>query len=380
VNVYVNQVMMVYMRKRIGRLKVNREDRETLLKTVSAQKSEQRAVLRSKIILLLGEGNGENEVAKQLGIDIKTVRKWRDRFHAKGIGGLEDAPRKGAPTTFTVLQRCEIIAIACDRPNNYGYDTHNRWTGKILTEAVNASIPGIIISESSVRRTLEMNDLKPHRFKMWLHSKDPDFTERVNEVVDLYVNPPENEVVVCVDEKTGMQALERVSETVLPQPGCAGKYEYEYIRHGTQSLIASFDIRTGKVIAQCGEKRTAHDLLELMEKVAEEYAQDHKIHVIWDNLNIHKDGADERWSQFNRRHGGKFEFHYTPKHASWVNQIEIFFSILHRRCLKLSSFRSEEELRETVMKFIKLWNDKEGHAFNWTFKGYPMQSAEKEIA
>ena len=371
---------MVYMRKLIDKIRLNKEQREKLLKTVRVQKSEQREVLRANIILLLWEGNDENEVAKQLGINIKTVRKWRDRFHAKGIEGLKDNPRSGAPTTFTVLQRCEIIAIACDYPANYGYDTHNHWTGKILTEAANKTIEGLSISESSVRRTLQMNDLKPHKFRMWLHSKDPEFTEKVNDIVDLYMNTPEDEVVICVDEKTGMQATEKVTETVLPKPGILGKYECEYIRHGTQSLIAAFDIKTGNIIAECGDTRTAEDLLVLMEKVAEVYTDDKKIHVIWDNLNTHKDGPTKRWTLFNKEHKNKFEFHFTPKHASWVNQIEIFFSILHRRCLKLSSFKSKAGLKQMVMKFIRLWNDEEGHAFNWTFKGYPMQSVEKEIA
>ena len=368
------------MIKLIDKVKTSRTQKEKLNKIVNAQKSEQRAVLRANIIIQLSEGKGENDVAGNLDIDIKTVRKWRDRFYAKGLEGLKDSPRKGAQTRFTVLQRCEIIAIACDHPRNYGYDTHNHWTGEILTEAANTNIDGLTISQSSVRRTLEMNDLKPHKFRMWLHSKDPEFKERVNEVVDLYLNSPQDSVVICVDEKTGMQATERISKTALPKPGYAGKYESEYIRHGTQSLIASFDIKTGRVIAQCGDRRTADDLLAFMEKVAREYAEEDKIHVIWDNLNIHKDGSGERWTQFNKKHEGKFELHYTPKHASWVNQIEIFFSILHKRCLKLSSFKSIEELREMVMKFIKLWNNKEGHAFNWTFKGYPMQSVEKEIA
>ena len=150
-----------------------------------------------------------------------------------------------------------------------------------------------------------MNDLKPHRFKMWLHSKDPGFTEKVNDIVDLYINTPEDEVVICVDEKTGMQATERITETVLPKPGISGKYECEYIRHGTQSLIAAFDIRTGNVIVQCGDTRTADDLLALMEKVAKAYTDVKKIHVIWDNLNIHTDGPTERWTLFNKNHGNK---------------------------------------------------------------------------
>jgi transposase len=368
------------MRKLIEKIKIKRKEKEKLNKIVNALKSEQRAVLRSNIILELVEGKDENEVASNLKITVKTVRKWRDRFQLKGLNGLKDEVRKGAPSRFTVLQRCEIIAIACDYPKNYGYDTHNHWTGEILTEATNATIEDLNISESSIRRTLKMNELRPHKFKMWLHSKDPEFKERVSEVIDLYLNSPKDAAVISIDEKTGMQAIERIAEPILPKPGCAGKYESEYIRHGTQSLIASFDIKTGKVIAQCGDTRTASDLLAFMEKVAIEYASENKIHVIWDNLNIHKDGANERWIEFNRKHKEKFEFHYTPKHASWVNQIEIFFSIVHRRCLKLSSFKSKEDLREMVMKFIKIWNDKEGHAFNWTFKGYPIQSVEKEIA
>ncbi|MCX7747826.1 MAG: IS630 family transposase [Clostridia bacterium] len=205
---YVNEVTMVSMRKLIDKIRVNRNQREKLIKIVRTQKSEQREVLRARIILLLWEGNDESEVAEQLSINVKTARKWRDRFHVKGIKGLKDSPRPGPPTTFTAIQRCEIIAIACDSPSNYGYGTHIHWNSKILTEAANENIEGISISESSVRRTLEMNDLKPHKFRMWLHSKDPEFTERVNEIVDLYVSTPNNEVVICVDEKTGMQATE----------------------------------------------------------------------------------------------------------------------------------------------------------------------------
>jgi transposase len=192
---------------------------------VKAQKSEQRDVLRANIILLLWEGKSEGEVAEQLNISIKTVRKWRNRFYAKGIEGLEDRSSPGAPTTFTTLQRCEIITIACDSLSNYAYDTHNHLTGKILTEATNVNIEGLTISESSVRRTLEMNELKPHKFRMWLHSRDPEFTERVNEIVDLYVNTPRGEVIICIDEKTGMQATVRVAETVMSKPGILGKYE-----------------------------------------------------------------------------------------------------------------------------------------------------------
>lgn len=368
------------MRKVKSVVQITEEQRKKLNKIVNSPKSEQQQVLRATIILLLANGMSEKQVAKKLGKNTKTVRKWRNRFIQKGEDGLIDLPRSGAPRKSTVVQRCEVIAIACDDPKNYGYKTDTHWNLDILTEAVNKNVEGLNMSRSSVARTLSTNDLKPHKFKMWLHSKDPQFKEKVNEIVDLYTNPPEDAVVICVDEKTGIQATERKYETKLPGVGQAGKYEFEYIRHGTQSLMAAFDIKTGKVIAQCGKTRTGEDLVSFMEQVAEELKEEKKIHVVWDNLNTHKDGKDERWTKLNEKYGNKFEFHYTPIHASWVNQVEIFFSILHKRCLHLGSFKSEDELRDMVMKFIQLWNDKDGHAFNWTFKGYPMQSKEKEVA
>lgn len=365
------------MRKLIEKVRINRKQREELDKIVRGQKTEKRMDLRASIILILAQGNHEGEVAKQLEITIKTVRKWRDRFVANGIDGLYDLPRSGAPVKFTVVQRCEVIAIACDYPKNYGYDPCNYWTNDLLTDAANNNIEDLNISRSSVVRTLNMNQLKPHKFRMWLHSKDPEFKEKANEIVDLYLNPPENAAVLSIDEKTGMQATERKNETVMPKCGEAGKYEHEYIRHGTQSLIASFDIKTGNVIAECGDSRKATDLVAFMERVAEEYKNEKTIHVIWDNLNIHKDGADDRWTEFNKKYEGKFKFHYTPKHASWVNQIEIFFSIVYKRCLKFASFTSKEALRDKILKSIKHWNEKDRHPFHWAFKGYPMQSVVK---
>lgn len=175
----------------------------------------------------------------------------------------------------------------------------------------------------------------------------------------------------------GMQATERKNETVMPKCAKAGKYEHEYIRHGTQSLIASFDIKTGRVVAECGNSQKASDLVGFIEKVAEKYINERTIHIIWDNLNIQTDGADERWIEFNKKYEGKFKFHYTPKHASWVNQIELFFSIVYKKCLKFASFMSKEDLRDRIQKFITLWNEKNKHPFNWTFKVYPMQSVAK---
>lgn len=350
------------------------QEKRDLRRLAFGHKVERRLWFRASILWrLLYWQWSVSKVARSLDTTTRTVRKWRDRFAHEGMDGLLDRPRSGAPPKFSAPRRCEVIAIACDEPENYGFVGQTTWTYDTLTEAVNRTVRGWKMSRSSVVRTLKQNDLKPHKMRMWLHSPDPAFKEKVNRIVTLYLYPPEDAVVLCVDEKTGMQANERKYATQRPIPGRPGRYEFEYIRHGTQSLLAAFEIRTGKVLAHCGPTRTAQDLRAFLEEVAAAFPEK-RIIVIWDNLNIHLDGPSKRWQRFNERHGGRFEFVYTPKHASWVNQIEIFFSILHRRCLRHASFRSREELRETVLAFIDLWNTKIGHPFAWSFRGYPLQA------
>jgi len=184
--------------------------------------------------------------------------------------------------------------------------------------------------------------------------------------------------VLSIDEKTGMQALERRFPDKPPAPGRKRRREFEYKRHGTQSLLAAFNVHTGQVEAACGPTRSGQDLVQFMEHLAIVYPTG-VVHVIWDCLNIHFDGAQNRWSEFNQRHGNRFVFHYTPKHASWVNQIECFFSILERQCLRHGSFSSVEELRATVLEFIAGWNTR-AQPFRWTFTGYPLQTGSELAA
>jgi transposase len=202
-------------------------------------------------------------------------------------------------------------------------------------------------------------------FQMWLHSPDPLFGEKVAEVCALYLQPPPGSVVVSFDEKTGMQAIERKYPDRVPCPGRLARQEFEYIRHGTQSLLATINVHTGEVLADCGPTRTGDDMERHMERVAARWPN-LDIHVVLDNLNIHK---GERWRRFNERHGGRFHFHYTPLHASWVNQIELFFAVLWRRCLRRKSFRSTEEQAAHIMAFIVRWNERDKKPFRWTFRG-----------
>lgn len=369
------------MKRLTPKLCLDAKQQKDLQKILRSVKVEVRMQFRASIIWGLAmEKQNENQVARELGTTVKTVRKWQNRYINYGLKGLDDLPRSGAPAKFDVCQRCEVIAIACDQPKNYGFSESPTWNLDRLTQVVQKEVEGPVMSRSSVFRTLNENELKPHKLRMWLHSKDPEFKEKVNDIVSLYIDPPKDAVVLSIDEKTGMQALERKYETRLPQQGKPGRYEYEYIRHGTQSLIASFETQTGEVYGECGSTRKAEDLERFMENIARKYEDYSKIIVIWDNLNIHHDGPTSRWSTFNERHNNKFEFHYTPLHASWVNQVEIFFSIVQKRCLKWASSDSTEELKEKIMAFIQRWNALDGHPFNWTFRGYPMQSKEKEAA
>jgi transposase len=328
----------------------------------------QRDVLRARITLLAADGLSNEQIAQDVGASLPTVCKWRRRAAAEGPLVLSDAARSGRPRRIAEEARLELVALACEPLHERG----GRATPTLDEIRERALERGVVtaVSRSHLHRLLQACDVRPHRIRMWLHSPDPCFREKVTEICELYRNPPPGAVVVSVDEKTGMQALERPGSQGRTTPGRVRRQEFEYVRHGTQALIAAMDVHSGRVLATCGDRRTGDDLERFMETIAAELP-DVPIHVVWDNLNIHRAGP--RWQQFNARHGGRFHFHFTPIHASWVNQIELWFSILGRRCLRNASFASTTGLRETVLQFIATWNVHNARPFRWTFAGYPLQ-------
>jgi transposase len=327
-----------------------------------SSKAEHREVERAKMLVLACEGKSNEEIARCLSCTAQTVSKWRRRMEReKKLTALQDAPRTGRPAEVPPDVRCEIIKVACDRPKEQTF--RQTWTLELLSETVEAAT-GFKLSRSEVHRILKCEGLRPHHVRMWLHSPDPEFSERVRDVCDLYINPPAGATVLCIDEKPGMLARERKHPTRYSRVGNAIRYEFEYIRHGTSTLIAAFNTQTGDVFGQC-RRRTAKGLLAFMTELAKRYPTG-PVYIIWDNLNIHK---GQRWQEFNARHGGRFHFVYTPRHASWVNQIELWFSILQRRLLKYGSFRSVNRLNRAVRGFIEHWNLMEAHPFRWRFRG-----------
>ncbi len=321
------------------------------------------------------------EAARTLGVSESFVHRWRDRFVDEGrFKALEDKPRSGRPVEIDAVMRCEVISMACGEPKDFGVPYRDVWTlDELRQRFVELHPKSRSISRTSVLRILRDKQLRPHRVKMWLHSPDPLFRVKVTEICELYLNLPEGSVVLCVDEKTGMQALGRKHPVRGPVPGRDRRMDYEYVRNGTRKLIAAFNPHTGDVYAEVREGRTAEDLMQFMEEVAVQNPTQ-QVHIVWDNLNIHYDGPSKRWTEFNTRHGGRFHFHYTPIHASWVNQVELLFGILQRRVLRYGVFNSLEELDDAVIGFLDHWNKHESHPFNWTFKGYPPQAEEAKAA
>jgi transposase len=348
------------------RLKIPNPVRRELEALVRSPRAPAALVMRAKIVLLAGAGRGNSEIGRRLEVTEKTVRLWRDRFRRRRkLKSLQDVQKSGRPARIPMWLRLELLKIACDQPWKHKVRFEKLWTIRSIRQALFEST-GWWVSKSEVHRILVAHELRPHRVRMWLHSPDPQFRQKVKVICDLYLTQPAaGDTVVCIDEKTGMQAREHKHPFKRPCTGKAARREFEYIRHGTRTLFAAFNPHTGEVFGQCSVRRKAQDLLRFMEALARRYPTG-TVTVIWDNLNIHH---GKRWEQFNQHHGGRFRFVYTPLHASWVNQVEIWFGLLQRRVLKHNSFRTAAELVDAVHGFIAYWNDYEAHPFRWKFRG-----------
>jgi transposase len=338
--------------------------RDALKAIVRTPTQPYRSVIRARIVLLASRGLDSTEIARRLSCDVDTVRLWRRRFaDDPRLAALDDHPRSGRPARVPTEIRCALLKLACTPPK----DARTTWSRDALRSAL-AEETDWTLSTTEIGRILHNGQLRPHRYRLWLHSPDPEFAPKVRRICELYLRPPPGATVICVDEKTQIQALRRRFPGRFPAPRLPGRYEFEYRRHGVVALIAAFDVRTGRVFAQCRRRRKAVDLIAFMEALAVKYPSG-PVYVVWDNLDIHREGPDKRWTAFNRRHGQRFHFVYTPKHASWMNQVEIWFSILQRRVIRFGNFIDRADLRKKLERFVVQWNRSEAHPFRWTFRG-----------
>ena len=347
------------------RLRLTSKQRQRLQELTRSQTVEYRLRFRAKGLLLLADGQTVSAVARSLSTTRTTVQKWRDRFCVfKELEALSDLPRPGRPPAIPLWVRLVLVHIACDRPFEHRVRFRDLWTQAELQQALFRRT-GYLLSTSEVGRILLSEGLRPHRVRYWLHSQDPEFRKKVRAICALYTAPPKGATVLCVDEKTCIQALHRQRPLRLPEKHRLGRMEFEYRRLGTRALLGAFNIRTGQVLAHIRPRRTAKDLAAFMNAIARRYPSG-PVYIIWDTLNTHTGAA---WKHFNRRHGRRFHFVYTPKHASWVNQIEIWFGILQRRVLRYGDFSSIEALEQALRGFLVHWNRHEAHPFRWTFRG-----------
>jgi len=305
---------------------------------VQAPSTPQSLALRAGVVLRASEGESNQQIAWGLGLPQITVSKWRRRFVACGLDGLRDAPRSGRPVKHGAEVWQKVQHRVCQQPK-----FQSRWSVRTLAREVG-------LPSSTVHSMLRASGLQPHRLRSFTFSPDPDFEAKLLDIVGLYLNPPEKALVLCVDEKTGIQALDRTQPLLPLRTKHPRSWTNEYVRHGTHTLLAALEIATGKVLGEV-KRRTSVNFLRFMTQVVRHYPE-RELHVILDNLNIHKSAAAQRWLQRHPR----VHFHHTPTHASWVNLAECFFSILTRRGLQQSVHRSRRELKEYLLQFIDHYN------------------------
>ncbi|MGI8903153.1 MAG: IS630 family transposase [Solirubrobacteraceae bacterium] len=351
----------------IKRIEVSAEDRVELERIVAASSSEVRLVERARIVLAAAEGLKGVEIAGRVGCSEPTVVKWRGRYARDGLVGLRDAPRSGPPLTHGPVTRALLIAKACTRPTDTPEGARReRWTFEELGAEVG-------MSASQAHVILARAEIKPHLSDYWIMSdfSRPEFEARCGEVCGLYVDPPENVLVVSLDEKTGIQAKAPIRPDTPPEPGQPARREGEYTRNGTQCLFAALKVHHGEVLGMASQTRNRWDLIRFLELLENEIPviDGQKIVAVSDNLSTRGTQEVQDWLDAHPR----WSFQFTPKHASWLNQIEIFFSILWRRLLKHGIFTSETDLAEQMLAYIETYNQT-AKPFKWTYTGKTLEA------
>lgn len=332
------------------------EERAALEGVLAAPTSQQRAVVRARVVLLAADGMPSRRISERVELSEQKVAQWRNRFAESRIAGLSDLPRSGRPLVYDHDVRVLVFKTACSPPPEG--ETH--WTVRSLAERVG-------VGKSQTQAILAHADLKPHQVRSWLTSIDPNFDTKRADVCGLYLSPPENAIVISVDEKTSIQAREPIRNELPMEPGKPARREFEYKRHGVQALLAALLVHTGEVIGEVYDRNSRVEFLDFLERLEVQIPAGKDVHAILDNLQVHKTPEVTKWLKDHPR----WTFHFTPTHASWLNQIELFFSILSRRLLRRGAFSSKADLRTQLLAFIKRYNPT-AKPFAWTYAGKPL--------
>jgi transposase len=326
-------------------------DKEKLTLLARRPKTEQRAAVRSKIVLRAAEGLSNQDIAGQLGVTGSTVGKWRERYRLLGMRGLADDSRPGTPRSITDKKVEEAVTRTLE-----GMPTAaTQWSTRSLAQNVG-------LSQSAVVRIWRSFGLQPHRTETFKLSTDPWLVEKVRDIVGLYLNPPEHAVVLCVDEKSQVQALDRTQPILPLRPGLPEQRTNDYERHGTTSLFAALDVATGKVIGKCHRRHRHQEFLKFMQIVDAAVPPDAgEIHLVLDNYGTHKTPAVVRWFVRHPR----YQLHFTPTSGSWVNQVERWFAQITDKRIRRGSFTSVTSLEKAIQDYLNCTNENP-KPFIWT--------------
>ena len=340
--------------RRAGIVCLSDDQRVVLSRWARGRRTPSRNVTRAKILLLAAEGVENKDIAAQLGINVKTVALWRNRFIDSGIPGIEkDAPRGGRKAK---IQHGSVEAEVIRKTTQQDPPNATHWSTRSMAVEMG-------ISPSSVRRIWKRNGLKPHLHRTFKLSNDPRFAEKLDDVVGLYLNPPENAIVLSVDEKSQIQALDRTQPGLPLKKGRCGTMTHDYKRNGTTTLFAAMCTITGKIISTCMPKHRHQEWLKFLRIIDQEVPQELDIHLIADNYSTHKHSNVKKWLEKHPR----FHVHFTPTSASWLNMVERFFRDLTTKQLQRGVFRSVPEVVEAIDKYIAHHNETP-KPFIWTKK------------
>jgi transposase len=330
-------------------IELSEEEERELRALLRAPSASQQEAMRARIVLRAAEGASNTRIAHEVGVSLPTVGLWRRNFSERGLDGLQTAPRAGRPREIDDAQVARVLAMTLETPP----DGSTHWSARRLAAAAG-------ISASTVSRIWREHKLKPHQVRSFKFSKDPQLVEKVIDVVGLYLAPPKGALVLCVDEKTQIQALDRTQPTLPIKRGKAHRMTHDYKRNGTTSLYAALEIATGEVTGACYPQHTHQEFLAFLNQLVRAYPR-RPLHVVLDNSSTHSTSEVCRWLERHPR----VHFHFTPTSASWMNMVEIWFSILTKQQVRRGVYHDVPELIAAIEHYIDGYNDR-AQPFIWT--------------
>ena len=341
---------MVTMGRPVVAIHLTESERSDLRRLHRQRKIAADLQVRALIVLLAADGMSNRAIAEAAGVSAHTAGKWRKRYAQNGIAGLYDEQRLGAPRKHgDDVVEAVIAKTLQEKPRGASH-----WSTRLMAEHCG-------LSKSSISRIWQAFRLQPHRQETFKLSSDPLFIEKVRDVVGVYLNPPDKALVLCVDEKSQIQALNRTQPIIPMTPGQVEQGTHDYERHGTTTLFAALDVATGKVVGECYQRHRAEEFRKFLNKIKREVPDDLDVHLVMDNYATHKTPAIQRWLERNKR----FHFHFVPTSSSWLNQVERWFGLLTQRLLKRSVHFSVKELEADLHAFINA-NNENPKPFVWT--------------